>query len=352
MNGEASAAASEGRSAPIRPVVLVGIVLVVIPLGFFAVLTVPLFGHPNTPLAKATLWQLITGSPGVTLAGLLALVIAGAAVIGKQLFITGALSLMELALFPKARRPDLAFLWLMQFSFVAFGTAVDTAMQQLYELPPPLFGEHSRQIAALSIGAIPIYFAYLFLYDLIGYWMHRALHSWPWLWKFHAVHHSQDIDALHNVQHPIERFLYSIFVAIPALVIVRPSGEQLYVLATIFSLQGFLLHSLLPVHFGPLRILFCDNRYHFIHHSRDPAHYNSNFVTRFPIIDMVFGTYTKPPNHLIAHRGLNDREPPPTFWRYIIADLPKRGPQLEAPGVATDTSADPNPQAQPAAQVA
>ena len=26
--------------------------------------------------------------------------------------------------------------------------------------------------------------------DLIQYWVHRVLHTVPWLWKFHAVHHS------------------------------------------------------------------------------------------------------------------------------------------------------------------
>ena len=26
--------------------------------------------------------------------------------------------------------------------------------------------------------------------DIAEYWIHRALHKLPWLWRFHAVHHS------------------------------------------------------------------------------------------------------------------------------------------------------------------
>src|SRR5438477_96707 len=32
--------------------------------------------------------------------------------------------------------------------------------------------------------------AIMFLTDLMQYWVHRAIHRVPWLWRFHAVHHS------------------------------------------------------------------------------------------------------------------------------------------------------------------
>ena len=28
--------------------------------------------------------------------------------------------------------------------------------------------------------------------DLTQYWVHRAFHSWPVLWRFHAIHHSAE----------------------------------------------------------------------------------------------------------------------------------------------------------------
>src|SRR4029078_10251983 len=43
------------------------------------------------------------------------------------------------------------------------------------------------------VSALPIliqFVAIMFLTDLVQYWVHRAFHRFPALWKFHAVHHS------------------------------------------------------------------------------------------------------------------------------------------------------------------
>src|SRR5437868_15369727 len=43
------------------------------------------------------------------------------------------------------------------------------------------------------VGALPFviqFLAIMFLTDLVQYWVHRAFHRIPWLWNFHAVHHS------------------------------------------------------------------------------------------------------------------------------------------------------------------
>ena len=44
-----------------------------------------------------------------------------------------------------------------------------------------------------AVGAQPVWVQFLeimFLTDLVQYWVHRAFHRVPALWKFHAVHHS------------------------------------------------------------------------------------------------------------------------------------------------------------------
>src|SRR3954470_19957098 len=43
------------------------------------------------------------------------------------------------------------------------------------------------------VGSLPFlvqFVAIMFLTDLVQYWVHRVFHRVPWLWKFHAVHHS------------------------------------------------------------------------------------------------------------------------------------------------------------------
>ena len=43
------------------------------------------------------------------------------------------------------------------------------------------------------VASLPILLqvlAIMFFTDLVQYWVHRAFHRIPWLWRFHAVHHS------------------------------------------------------------------------------------------------------------------------------------------------------------------
>jgi hypothetical protein len=48
------------------------------------------------------------------------------------------------------------------------------------------------------VGTLPLvvqFGAIMFLTDLVQYWVHRTFHRVPWLWRFHAVHHSaQSLD--------------------------------------------------------------------------------------------------------------------------------------------------------------
>src|SRR6266511_997254 len=41
-----------------------------------------------------------------------------------------------------------------------------------------------------GIGFWPMLLLAVFTFELISYWFHRALHTFPILWRLHAVHHS------------------------------------------------------------------------------------------------------------------------------------------------------------------
>ena len=43
--------------------------------------------------------------------------------------------------------------------------------------------------AAVRCSSSP---AILFVADLTQYWVHRAFHRVPWLWRFHRIHHSAE----------------------------------------------------------------------------------------------------------------------------------------------------------------
>ena len=50
------------------------------------------------------------------------------------------------------------------------------------------FGPLGRQPRWLAVAEM------LVIADFFAYWTHRWFHTVPWLWRFHAVHHSSDRD--------------------------------------------------------------------------------------------------------------------------------------------------------------
>ena len=136
---------------------------------------------------------------------------------------------------------------------------------------------------------------YLLAFDILLYWTHRAHHRIPFLWKFHSVHHApDDLDALHNFVHPVELLVRYFTIVLPLSLLVQIDQFHFYVVFAFLAIQNQLNHMNVPVNFGILGVVFVDNRHHFIHHSRESAHYDRNFAPIFSFTDRLFGTYEPP----------------------------------------------------------
>jgi sterol desaturase/sphingolipid hydroxylase (fatty acid hydroxylase superfamily) len=63
------------------------------------------------------------------------------------------------------------------------------------------------------------------LFDLVGYWAHRAAHQIPMLWRFHAVHHSSErLDWIAGVRaHPLDGVLVA---AVPAVGLIAAGSTR------------------------------------------------------------------------------------------------------------------------------
>jgi sterol desaturase/sphingolipid hydroxylase (fatty acid hydroxylase superfamily) len=86
---------------------------------------------------------------------------------------------------------------------------------------------------------------------LCGYWIHRALHEWPPLWRLHAIHHSSDpVDWLSaHRQHPLEVLLIVVATAgPPALLGLSPPALLAFAM---FRRLHLAFH--VSVHRSPLR---------------------------------------------------------------------------------------------------
>ena len=149
-----------------------------------------------------------------------------------------------------------------------------------------------------AIGGLPwlVQFALvLLLTDLMQYWFHRTFHRVPFLWGFHAVHHSaKAMDWLAGGRmHFVEIVLLRGVTSLPLLTLgFLPSVMQAYI--GLVYVWASLLHANLGGDFDRIGRWIAVPRFHHWHHAIDPEGVDKNFAIHFPWLDRLFGTYYLP----------------------------------------------------------
>lgn len=191
----------------------------------------------------------------------------------------------------------------------------------------------------IAIGALPLWAKLLLalaLNDFGSYWMHRLSHASPFLWRFHAVHHSPEkLDWLVNTRaHPLDmivtRFGGLLLVYVSGLAQVTDSGLDPLLLAVTFggTLWSFLIHANIRWRLGPLEWLVSTPAFHHWHHTND-EHRDRNFAAIFPLYDRLFGTLHLPAGFPPVY-GI-DGHVAPTFTAQLVGPL---AAPLREPGKA------------------
>lgn len=158
----------------------------------------------------------------------------------------------------------------------------------------------------------------LVIADVGFYLVHRSFHAIPWLWKFHAVHHSiEELDwlAAHRV-HPVDQILTKSASLIPCFAL-GYSEVALAAFAVIYHWQSILLHSNVRLNFGPLRWLIASPEFHHWHHSDHREAYDKNFAGQFAILDLVFGTAHMTRGQRPTKYGCTDPVPH-VYWQQLL----------------------------------
>ena len=163
----------------------------------------------------------------------------------------------------------------------------------------------------------------LSLVILIGYWAHRMQHEVPWLWKFHAVHHSsRELDWLAAVrQHPMDE-VFTRSLQFAPLYWLGFSKETFGAAVIFLGLYGLFLHSNTRLRFGCLRHLVAMPEYHRWHHSGERKAYNTNYSI-LPCVDRLFGTCHMPGVERPAFYGVRE-DVPQDYWRQLLHPFHKR----------------------------
>ncbi|MEC8299486.1 MAG: sterol desaturase family protein, partial [Pseudomonadota bacterium] len=155
---------------------------------------------------------------------------------------------------------------------------------------------------------ISLLYALVFLLfeDGSRFFVHRAMHNVPFLWRLHRVHHSAEILTpltLFRV-HPLESIIYflrGLFVfGLVSGVFIWLFGRELTffhilgvdALGFIFNLAGAnLRHSHIWLSFGRFENYFISPAQHQFHHSKDHGH--PNFGTYLAFWDRINGSLKK-----------------------------------------------------------
>jgi sterol desaturase/sphingolipid hydroxylase (fatty acid hydroxylase superfamily) len=133
------------------------------------------------------------------------------------------------------------------------------------------------------------------LTDLVQYWVHRTFHRVPWLWKFHAVHHSaQVMDWLASSRmHLVEIVMLRGLTVIPMYVLGFSNPAIDLYLVFVFFLSA-MVHSNMRIKFHVLDRVVVTPRFHHWHHGIEKEAIDVNFAVHYPFLDWIFGTYHLP----------------------------------------------------------
>jgi sterol desaturase/sphingolipid hydroxylase (fatty acid hydroxylase superfamily) len=148
------------------------------------------------------------------------------------------------------------------------------------------------------------------LTDLAQYWFHRLFHRIPFLWGFHAVHHSaKSMDWLASGRmHFVEIILLRGVTSLPLLTLgFLPSVMQAYIgLVYVYS---SLVHANLRGNFDTLGAFVVVPRFHHWHHALEAEGVDKNFAIHFPLYDRLFGTYYMPSGKWPKDYGVPEQVP-------------------------------------------
>ncbi len=139
--------------------------------------------------------------------------------------------------------------------------------------------------------------------EIGSYWGHRWSHEIPWLWRFHAIHHSaEQIDWLVNTRaHPVDMIFTRMCGILPMFILglIQPvtntADPVILIVMLAGTMWGFFIHANVRWRFGWLEWFISPPAFHHWHHTNDdPMLINKNYSAMIPWVDKLFGTYYLP----------------------------------------------------------
>jgi sterol desaturase/sphingolipid hydroxylase (fatty acid hydroxylase superfamily) len=189
------------------------------------------------------------------------------------------------------------------------------------------------------IAAQPLALQFLeivLLADLIEYWVHRAFHRIPLLWRCHAIHHSSpQMDWIASSRiHLVDALLMRTLTYAPILILgFAPSA--IYAYLAFVSFHAIWIHANLAWRAGRLENFLVTPHFHHWHHAGEVEAIDKNFALHFAFLDRLFGTRYAPDDRFPEHYGVEGFPELPNYFAHLVYPFRPERParrQLEREG--------------------
>ena len=221
----------------------------------------------------------------------------------------------------------------MFFNFFLFAIAISG----FYKLLGLLFndlGIRQSSLALIDMSHFPNWLQLLIFFlilDFVQWFTHILLHKYPFLWKFHQIHHSvKEMGfAAHLRYHWMENVFYKPLKTFGVMILGGFEPEQAYIVHFFAIAIGHFNHANIKITWGPLKYILNNPVMHLYHHAHDlpDGKYGVNFGISLSLWDYIFKTNYIPEDSGTIELGFEgDEKIPKSFWKQITYGLKRSKP--------------------------
>ncbi|WP_299215369.1 sterol desaturase family protein [uncultured Aquimarina sp.] len=213
----------------------------------------------------------------------------------------------------------------MFFNFFVFAIVIGG----FYELLGVFFGDigvSAKSLTVIDISALPKWgqlIVFFIILDFVQWFTHVLLHKYPFLWRFHKIHHSvKEMGfAAHLRYHWMENIFYKPLKTIGVMILGGFEPEQAYIVHFMAIAIGHFNHANIKITWGPLKYILNNPVMHLYHHSYvlPKGSYGVNFGISLSLWDYIFKTNYIPEDSGTIEIGFpGDEKIPKGFFGQLI----------------------------------
>lgn len=184
----------------------------------------------------------------------------------------------------------------MFFNFFIFSIVIE-GVYQVLKLSFTQINITEKSLALVDISgwapAVQLLVFFIVL-DFVQWLTHIFLHKYPFLWKFHKVHHSvkQMGFASHLRYHWMENILYKPLKTFGVMLLGGFEPQQAFIVHFITIAIGHINHANIKITWGPLKYVFNNPVMHLYHHASEvpQGRRGVNYAISLSLWDYLFKT--------------------------------------------------------------